>query len=79
MYSRPTKSTSSAYAISLGIFSSNGDLGSPFNCAYFFQSMFEIYGKEHGAKSVALGCTNIASERCVKFISALFILVFICG
>ena len=29
MYSRPTKSTSSAYAISLGIFSSNDNLGLP--------------------------------------------------
>ena len=29
MYSKPTKSTSSAYAISLGIFSSNDELGLP--------------------------------------------------
>ena len=64
MYSRPTKS------------SSNGDLGSPI-IAYFFQSMFEIYVKEHGAKSVALGCTNIASERCI-YISVVYSGVDVC-
>ena len=78
MYSMPTKSTSSAYAISLGIFSSNDDLGLPKTLRTSFRACSRYnYGKEHGAESVALGCTNIASERCV-YISVVYSGVDVC-
>ena len=48
IYSRPTKSTCSAYAISLGIFSSNDDLGLPKTVRTSFRACSRYMVKSEG-------------------------------
>ena len=76
MYSRPTKYTSSAYAISLGIFSSNGGLGSPITVRTSFRACSRYMVKNTGLSPSPWGVTTLLVKG--AFISALFILVLMC-
>ena len=76
MYSRPTKSTSSAYAISLGIFSSNGDLGLPITVRTSFRVYSRYMVKSTGLSPSPWGVPTLLVKG--AFISTLFILVLMC-
>ena len=76
MYSRPTKSTSSVYAISLGIFSSNVDLGSPITVRNSFRAFLRYMVKSRGLSPSPWGVPTLLVKG--AFISALFILVLMC-
>ena len=76
MYSRSTKSTSSAYQISLGIFSSNGDLGSPIIVRTSFRACSRYMVKSTGLSPSPWGVPTLLVKG--AFISALFILVLMC-
>ena len=76
MYSRPTKSTSSAYTIFLGIFSSNGDLGSPITVRTSFRACSRYMVKNTRLSHSPWGVPTLLVKG--AFISALFILVLMC-
>ena len=73
MYSRPTKSASWVYAISLGIFSSNGDLGSPITVRTSFRECSRYMVKSTGLSPSPWCVPTLLVKG--AFITALFILV----
>ena len=76
MYSRPTKSTSSAYAIPLDIFSSNGYLSSPISVRTSFRACSRYVVKSTGLCPSPRGLPTLLVKG--AFLSALFILVLMC-